>query len=231
MKAVEIELEEMAQIHQLAEHNFRVVEHIYTKIQNPSPFFDFTANMLWRVMVIETMKFFSNKEIYNLNKYLNHFRENGKYYNEFPIGKDSIKEKKQKLSKHDQIVNNFREQRTHLYAHHSIEAEHFYNKTSIEEARNLLKVIFDTIQFLHELTNNFTIFPLVIETTDNNHINMCPYTDDLKKILRDLGMAKIAWNDIEANLDNQCQCPTCKEVYNAVKNNTPSVIEIGYSVK
>lgn len=202
MKTIGTELREMEQIHQLAEHNFRVVEHIYTKIKKPSPFFDFTANMLWRVMVIEIMKFFSNQEIYNLNKYLNHFRENGKYYSEFPIGIEIINKKKETLSIYAHIVDNFREQRKNLYAHQNTGTEHFYNKTSIEEAKNLLKVIFDTIQFLHESTDNFTIFPLVMETTDNNPINMCPFTDDLKKIIRDLGIATIVWNDIETNLDN-----------------------------
>lgn len=218
MKTIETELTEMEQIQRLAEHNLRVVEHIYSKIQNPSPFFDFTANMFWRVTVIEVMKFFSQKEVYNLNKYLNYFREDGKYYNRFPIGKESINKKKEELSKHKQIIDNFREQRTYLYAHQNIGTENYYNKTSIEEAKKLLKTIFDIIQFLYEKILDFTIFPLVIETTDNNHINMCPYTDDLKKVLRDLGMAKIAWNYIEANLDNQCQCATCKEVYKVAIN-------------
>jgi len=150
---------EIMEIMLLAQSSFKIVDFIKRErsgqeaiIIQQNKYFNYTAEMNWRIYVIEMAKLFSTSDKahwYNLQKLINKFKPDGEFGKLKGIDKYSIVIWEQNLELEKEKIQNLMLQRDKLYSHTDKARSHIKNELSFADANELLDVVKRIISEIH----------------------------------------------------------------------------------
>jgi len=169
----------------LAQSSFRIVDYLYREregleieVINQNQFLKYTAEMNWRIYVIELSKLFSDRDSdwFNLKRFIQKFKKGYEYNKIKEIDNQSILYWEQNLALEKRKIDNLILQRDKLYSHTDKNRAKVKNELSFSDAKELIQIVQRIVS---------EIYNAVFDT----NISFEPIgepIDDLKKIVQAL---------------------------------------------
>jgi len=190
----------------LAQSSFKIVDYLTREregfeinIVNHSLYFKYSAEVNWRIYVIEMAKLFSTSHKahwFNLNRFIEKFKPGGEYASVREIDHYSVKIWEQNLDLEKIKIENLLKQRDKLYSHTDKNRANIKNELTYLEARELLNIVKRILSEIYaSVFDEFRLYDLSTEPVD-----------DLKKLIKELSLLE------QARIDYLLQHAKDKEI-------------------